>query len=380
MGSPYRVAIWGPGEVGGAVARACHRRVDTELVGAKVFRERKHGADLGELIGIGPIGVAATTSREEILALDADVVIVTPRPGVLGNELDTDVIALLESGKNVISTASYHNAAMPNWLSATRPAPSRLLEACRAGGATLHGTGVHPTFMVERVAMTMARSMSEVTHVRCVEAVDFAAASGSMWGGLRRIGFGLDPAEVKAGAPLALFGDLYYGDLTGNVAHHLYGVGMDEVKVVHELRGLPADERYTTRSGFTVEPGQTAALHLTHRGYIGDHHYFTNEECWYLGPENAYLGDDLPFADHGAPGPINYTIEITGEPSVLRTRIAFEQNRAGKNPDKTNPITGASVQAVLDALPAVCAAEPGILIDDPRPHYRADDRVTEAVR
>lgn len=374
MGETLRIIIWGPGEVGGAVARAAHRRPGVEIVGAKVFSERKHGADLGELVGLGPIGVTATTSREEVLALDADCVVVTPRADVLGAKLDDDVIALLESGKNVISTASYHNVTMPNWLSAGRAPVPRLVEACRTGGTTLHGTGVHPTFMVERVAMTMARALSEVTHVRCVEAVDFSSA-GDMWGGLRRLGFGSDPATVDGKAPLALFGDLYYGDLTGNVAHHLYGAGMDEVRVEHDLRGLPARERFQTRSGFTVEAGRTAALHMTHRGYLGDHHFFTNEECWYLGEANAYRGDGLPFPDPADPGPINYTIEITGEPGVIRTRLAFENNPAGANPDRTNPITGASVQAVLDALPAVCAAAPGILVDDPRPHYVHDERV-----
>lgn len=375
MDTPYRVIIWGPGEVGGAVARAAHRRPDVRLVGAKVFSDRKHGADLGDLVGLGPIGVTATTSAQEIVALDADCVVVTPRPDVLGERLDGAVIALLESGKNVISTASYHNAAMPNWLSATRPPPSRLLQACRTGGTTLHGTGVHPTFMVERVAMTMARALPEVSHVRCVEAVDFAPASDAMWGGLARLGFGSDPAEVKAGAPLAMFGDLYYGDLTGNVAHHLFGVGMDEVRVEHDLRGLPARERFEARSGFVVEAGRTAVLHLTHRGYLGDRHFFTNEECWYLGEPNAYRGDDLPYPDRAGRSPIDYTIEITGDPSVLRTRLAFDRNPAATGADRTNPVTGASVRAILDALPAVCEAEPGILVDDPRPRYIHDDRV-----
>ncbi|WP_141585566.1 hypothetical protein [Actinomadura sp. WMMA1423] len=375
MGRAYRVVVWGPGEVGGAVARAAHRRPDIELAGAKVFSERKHGADLGDLLGLGPIGVAATTSAREILALDADCVIVTPRPDALGAKLDADVIALLESGKNVISTAAYHNAAMPNWLTASRPPPSRLVEACRTGRATLHGTGVHPTFMIERVAMTMARGVSAVSHVRCVEAVDFAAAAGAMWGGLGRIGFGSDPAELGAGKPLALFGDLYYGDLTGNVAHHLFGASMDEVRVVHDLRGIPAAERFQTRSGFTVEPGRTAALHLTHKGYLGDRCFFTNEECWYLGAPNAFRGDDLPYPDREGHSPVDYTIEITGDPSTLRTRLTFDPSPGASGTDRTNPVTAASVRAILDALPAVCAAEPGILIDDPTPHYVLDDRV-----
>ncbi len=40
----------------------------------------------------------------------------------------------------------------------------------------------------------------------------------------------------------------------------------------------------------------------------------------------------------------------------------------------TNPITTASVRAVLDATPAVVAG-PGVLADDTGPHHRHDDPV-----
>ena len=54
----------------------------------------------------------------------------------------------------------------------------------------------------------------------------------------------------------------------------------------------------------------------------------------------------------------------------MRTQLEF-----GIGSGHTNPITTASVRAVLDAIPAVVAAEPGILVDDVGPHYRQDDRV-----
>ncbi len=107
-----------------------------------------------------------------------------------------------------------------------------MLEACHTGGATLHGTGVHPTFIVERVAMTMAKAMSSVSHVRSVEAVDFSRA-GSMWGGLGALGFGAELDSLGAESPVARGGDIYYGDLTGNVAHALYGADSSEVRSRH---------------------------------------------------------------------------------------------------------------------------------------------------
>ncbi|WP_244970780.1 hypothetical protein [Gordonia jinghuaiqii] len=363
---PYRIAVWGPGEVGGAVIRAAVADPRMEVVGALVHNRKKDGRDIGELVRIDPIGVTATRDRDAIKELDADCVVLTPAPAAVIKGLDDDVIDLLESGTNVVATAAYHNVSMPNWLSPFRKSPQRMLQACLSGGATLHGTGVHPTFIVERVAMTMAKAMSSVSHVRSVEAVDFSRA-GAMWGGLEALGFGAELDSLGAESPVARGGDLYYGDLTGNVAHALYGADSSEVRVETSLRGLPAS-RDAQVGATTINEGTAAALHLTHRGYLGDHHFFTNEECWYLAPELVYRGDDLPFG--GFTSPIAYTLVISGEPAEMRTQLEF-----GIGSGHTNPITTASVRAVLDAIPAVIAAEPGILVDDVGPHYRHDDRV-----
>jgi hypothetical protein len=99
MNKPYKIIVWGPGEVGGAVVRAIHARDEFELVGVKVFSPHKDGKDIGELVGIGPIGVMATTSKEAIMNLNADCVIMTSKLlSVFQRELDNDVIEFLELG------------------------------------------------------------------------------------------------------------------------------------------------------------------------------------------------------------------------------------------------------------------------------------------
>ena len=422
MARRHRLIIWGPGEVGGAALRAAHASDRFEIVGVKVFSPYKHGKDAGELVGIGPIGVKATRSRAEILGLDADCVIVTPQPRAVLEGLDADVIDLLESGKNVVSTAAYHNAAMPNWFNRARtptarlreiartpgaaargwerwalalvraltsiraldpitdlvlrpfadrriPARAtsdRLLQACRKGQSSLHGTGVHPTFMVERQLMRVCRSLSRISHIRFAEAGDFARAPEGMWGGLPFFGFGRDPRQLGANWVVAKAGDFYYGDLIGNVAHALYRAKPDEVRVERSLRGIPAVEDIQVGST-RIRAGTTAALHMTHRGYLGNHHFFTNEECWYLGAQNAFHGDDVPFGRLPAHG--GYTFEITGEPAGVRGQISSPKLR----PDTSHPITIMSVNALLDAVEPVCRAAPGILIDDARPRYRHDE-------
>jgi len=366
----YRIIMWGPGEVGGSVTRAMLQRPEFKIVGAKVFSPHKDGKDLGELVGVEPIGLTATASKEDILNLDADCVVVTPTGTAIYEGLDQDVIEILESGKNVISTAAYHNTTMQNWVSGSRPTASRLADACHKGRVSLHGAGVHPSFITERIAVPLAGSLEKVEHMRIVEAGDFSLAPAEMWGGLASLGFGSPTSELNSESLMARGGDLYYGDMTGNVAHSLYGVSNSEVRVEREFRGIPATEDFQV-GNTTIEKGTAAALHMTHRGYIGDHHFFTNEECFYLGQENAYRGDDLPFG--GSKAASSYTIEIEGKPGSIRTQLDYEWQEGLEN-----PVTHASTQAVLAAIGPICDAEPGIFIDDTSPHYRLDDRAGES--
>jgi 2,4-diaminopentanoate dehydrogenase len=415
----FRVVIWGPGEVGGAALRAAHASPDFEVVGVKVYSPHKHGRDAGDLVGIGPIGVIATNSKQEILALDADCVIVAPQFTAVLEGLDDDVIDILESGKSVVTTAAYHNVSLPNWHNSARtpterlraisrlgaarnaserrqlaairaltaapaldwltnpilasiadkqvPAratPDRLLQACRRGDSSLHGAGVHPTFMVERLMMRMCAALDSVSHVRFVEALDFSYAPDGMWGGLDVLGFGRDVADIDGEFLLAKAGDFYYGDLTGNVGHSLFGVGSDDVRIERTLRAIPAKHDFQVGST-TIRKGTAAVLHMTHRGYRGDgHHFFTNEESWFLGVDHKFHGDAIPFAE--LPDTGGYSFEITGEPATIRGQLSYD----GDPETAANPITAASVRMLLDAIPGLCTGEAGIVIDDSTPKYR----------
>lgn len=361
-----KLAFWGPGHVGSAILRAALQRPEFEVVGAKVFNPAKNGRDIGELVGVAPIGVRATTSAKEILALDADCVIHTASPvGVMDGSGDVDVIALLESGKNVISTAGYHNPSMPNFATANRAPASRLARAAYTGGVTLHGSGVHPSYMVERLVLTMTGMMTDVDHIRFVEAVDVSEAAD---GNLEYLGLGKPLAEINADFFTASFGDLYYGDMIGNVAHHLYGSDMRDVRVEHDLRALASNHDIETPE-LTIEAGTAAVLHMTHRGFLGDRLFFTNEEVWYAGRSAAYFGEDLPFGNFGSPA--SYIIEINGAPSTMRAQMELESSTA----DTAPIITQLTVVPVLDAVIPVCNAEPGIAIPDPAVHLRADTRI-----
>ena len=97
-----RVVQWATGGVGVAAIKGVLEHPDLELVGCWVHSPDKAGRDVGEIIGTEPLGVTATNSIDEILALDADAVIYSP---LMANP--DEVAALLRSGKNVVTPVGW---------------------------------------------------------------------------------------------------------------------------------------------------------------------------------------------------------------------------------------------------------------------------------
>ena len=129
-----RVIQWATGNVGRHAVAAVHDHPDLALVGALVYSDAKAGRDVGELCGIGEIGVVATKDPEQILALDADCVLYMPQGEMNPMGALDDICRLLASGKNVVSTA-VTPFIYPR--SAGRAVVDRLEAACAEGGHVL---------------------------------------------------------------------------------------------------------------------------------------------------------------------------------------------------------------------------------------------------
>jgi hypothetical protein len=67
-----RVVQWATGGVGVAAIKGVIEHPDLELAGCWVHSADKAGKDVGDIIGIEPLGVVTTNNVDEILALDAD--------------------------------------------------------------------------------------------------------------------------------------------------------------------------------------------------------------------------------------------------------------------------------------------------------------------
>lgn len=113
----------GDGSVGVAAIKGVLQHPELELVGCWVHSAAKSGKDVGEIIGSPPLGVIATNSIDDVLALDADAVIYAPLlPSV------DEVAALLRSGKNVVTPLGWFYPSekeAAHWKSPRRPAMRR---------------------------------------------------------------------------------------------------------------------------------------------------------------------------------------------------------------------------------------------------------------
>ena len=99
----YRVIQWATGAMGKTCLRAVIDHPELELAGLFVYSKSKQGCDAGEIAGREPTGVIATRCVDEILDIDADVVIHAPRIQFPYSAHNEDICRLLASGKNLIT-------------------------------------------------------------------------------------------------------------------------------------------------------------------------------------------------------------------------------------------------------------------------------------
>ncbi len=158
----YRVIQWMTGDVGQVGVRHFADNPVFDLVGVLVHSPEKVGKDAGEIAGIAPIGVVATDDIESIVAMDADCVFYTP----VIMDVDT-VCRLLRSGKNVVTTSGFFHPTAD-----FREGGDQIRAACKDGGTSFHGGGIHPGYAGDILPLTLARVVSKIDKIQVYEVVN----------------------------------------------------------------------------------------------------------------------------------------------------------------------------------------------------------------
>src|SRR5881396_2516298 len=99
-----RVVVWGTGFVGKLVIPEILGHPAFELVGVGVSNPEKVGKDVGELCGVGSVGLAATDDIEALIALAPDAVVHYGPTAAHPRDNIRDVGAFLRAGIDVCST------------------------------------------------------------------------------------------------------------------------------------------------------------------------------------------------------------------------------------------------------------------------------------
>lgn len=342
ISSPVRVIQWATGSMGRTAMRLCHDHPELDLVGALVYSDKKNGQDLGSIIKRPSFGVSATNDKRQIFDLDADVVIHMPRITLPYEALVPDVVALLRSGKNVISTAGFH------WPDAQGETyANELREAAISGGVTLAGVGVNPGLIAERLVMSATAMSVEIDRIEIFETVDASAmTSGAFVFDL--MGLGSDPKskDIRKG-PLAGLYSALFSEVLHFCAHHL-GQSIVKINPDHQLTLAPKDIQLIPG---TIKSGTVAATEWRWIATLENNSELLLSIIWTADPSL-----------HDSDRQGHWVLKILGRPNITMTLDISE-------PDPEKPPSRALTDAVcavaVNAIPDVINAPPGLFAFPP---------------
>ena len=333
--APLRVVQLATGGVGRAAIGATARHPDLELVGCWVHSADKVGVDAGELAGMGPLGVASTDDLDEIIALGADCAVYAP---VLP---DPSVVArLLAAGTNVVTPLG--------WFYPDDTATGTLAEACASGGSTLHGTGIHPGGVTEKLPLVLSALSGEVTHVRAEEWSDIRTYDApDVVGGIML--FGATPDEAAASIMPAVLGAGFSQSI--RMVADALGFALDpEIRSRHEVAvaTAPIDSPIGP-----ITPGLVAAQSFTWEGTVRGTTVIEVRTNWFMGES------DLEPAWGFGPDGERFEVEVQGDPGVKATFSGWHPPSIAEGL-RRNPGIVATATHCVNSIPAVVAAPVGI--------------------
>ncbi|NNH68416.1 diacylglycerol kinase [Nocardia uniformis] len=339
---PIRVAHVGTGNVGRLALSGLIGSPNYELTGVCVSTPDKVGRDAGDLAGLGvATGIAAVGDLDALLATEPECVVYcamgdTRLPGAMD-----DCRRLLTAGVNVVGSApgilQYPWQVLPTkYLSAVE-------DAAEQGKSSLFITGVDPGFANDLLPLALAGTCQTVEQVRCMEIADYATYDGATVM-FDVMGFGKPLDEIPMLLQPGILG-LAWGPAIRQLAAGL-GVTIDAITETYER--VPAPSAFDIAAGH-IPAGGLAALRFEVRGMVADEAVIVIEHI-------TRLHEDLcPHWPRPARGGGCYRIEIVGEPSYSVDIIP-----ASRHGDHNHAAIVAAAGRIVNSIPAVVAAPPGI--------------------
>lgn len=330
-----RVVQWTTGNVGRQAVQAVVARPDLELVGCYAWSADKTGVDVGELCGIGPIGVTATDDIDALLALQPDVVVYNP----MWFDVD-EMVRILEAGVNMVVTAAFINGR-----SYPDGGRERLAAACEKGGSSLFGSGISPG-LVELITITLAGASDRIDRIVISESADTTAYDSPATE--IPVGFGrpLDDPELPAMTAAAT---IVFSEAVAEVGDAL-GVEFDEIVCEAEYARTTKD---LDLGSWSIPKDTVAGVTIHWHGKVGGRSVVEARVRW-------RKGDSIePDWEIG----MGWEIEVHGRPTLMAKIDVLPPPDFEATTMEEFMVLGHILTAVpvVNAIPAVVAAPPGIV-------------------
>ena len=337
-----RVAQIGTGNVGAHALRSLINNPDYELTAVWVSSDAKAGRDAAELVGLDTkTGITTTTDLEAVLASEPDCAVYNAMADNRLLEALEDYRRILAAGVNVVGSGpvflQWPWQVIPDEM--IKPIEDAALE----GNSSIFVNGIDPGFANDLVPLALMGTCQSIEQVRCMEIINYDTYDSATVM-FDVMGFGKPMEEI----PMLLQpGVLSIG--WGSVVRQLaagMGVELDGLEEMYIRE--PAPEAFDIASGH-IAKGTAAALRFEVIGLVDGAPAVVLEHV-------TRLRDDMcPDWPQPAQEGGNYRIEITGEPNY-----ALDLCLTSRNGDHNHAGVLATATRIVNAIPAVVAAAPGI--------------------
>lgn len=326
-----RIVQWATGVVGKAAARAIIDHPRMSLVGCYCYDKNKTGSDVGDICGLPATGIKATQDIDALLAIKPDCVSYTPQlPNV------DHIVQILEAGCNIVTTSHFitgstlgeHNVA-------------RIESAAIKGGASIYGSGINPG-IIHIIALVASSSCTRIDKISVLESVDATAyESAGVW---QAIGFGL-PVDSPEAPALAERAMPSFKEAVAMMATALE-IPVEQISFATEYAAATED---VDLGYMKINEGCISGLRCCWSAQVQGRAVIELKIAWKLGSK---LKPDWPVED-------GWVVEIEGSPSI---RCVYQPLHR----DKFDPGL-MTAMTVVNAIPIVCDAPPGIVTADRLP-------------
>jgi 4-hydroxy-tetrahydrodipicolinate reductase len=335
----YRVIQWATGRLGGETLAGIAGRRDLQLVGAWVHSPEKVGRDVGELTGLGPLGIKGTNDKAALIGMPADCILYTAGRSWVDDPDTTlaELAQILRSGKNLVNCAW---ASLVNPKGVSPQIYDTLQQACLDGGTTFYTAGIEPGYGSAVLGLTALSAAKEVRRFRATEIMNQANWQHPDF--FLYFGFGgKDASNIPLLQPGAT---TWHHESTIRMFADAMGVEVEKIVETHQL--IYADETFEIGEG-VIQKGTVSGMHYQVTGMVAGEPLITIAHVIKLRDQDFA---ELEFNGGG------YRVQIDGEPQL---RLDFNFNSKTGNP--MDGLYQACAMAAVNAIPQVCDAPPGVI-------------------